>query len=412
MPRRSSLFADSSPQPVESVSAWLFSLQRTVSVTIRENGSMTVRVVGLMLVLLIALTVDADRAHAQLLVPKRTLTVGPAPGCASSPAGSGMVARRDNVEARRLAAAGQEAALIGDQTAARTAFIRAAELNPGDERVAYDLARAHEELADTSKAIGEYCRYLTLSPGGREAADVRDRLSRIVPRAQTKRADDVQVAFRLGLALFDDGRFDASARAFTDVLRNAPTAAEASYNRGLARAAAGQRADALTDLEQFRAAAPTVDDRVEVARAIERLRRPVYSAGVAFGRGLLPGFGQFYTSRPVRGVIVLLLATGSAGAAFVQKTNTTQIAYTDPNGVSAPYAQTTTERPYFAAAIGASVGITLIAAIEAAVFANGTQSGASIVAPRGSTASPATGFAVAPTMDRYGRAGVRLSVPF
>jgi len=279
-------------------------------------------------------------------------------------------------------------------------------------RVAYDLARAHEELADTSKAIAEFCRYLTLSPGGREATDVRNRLSRIVPRAESKRSDDVQVAFRLGLALFDDGRFDASTRAFTEVIRNAPAAAEAIYNRGLARAAAGQRADALTDLEQFRAAAPTVDDRVQVARAIERLRRPVYSAGAAFGRGLLPGFGQFYTGRPVRGVLALLLATGSAGAAFVQKTSTTRVAYTDPNGVSAPYTLSTTERPYFAAAIGAAVGITVIAAIEAAVFANGTQSGASIIAPRGSSAPPATGFAVAPTLDRFGHAGVRLSVPF
>jgi tetratricopeptide (TPR) repeat protein len=360
----------------------------------------------------IGVAVDAHVAEAQLLSPKRVLTVGPAPGCAAIASGPAAVARRDNVEARRLAAAGQEAALIGDQAAARTAFIRAAELNPGDERVAYDLARAHEELADTSKAIAEYCRYLTLSPGGREATDVRGRLSRIVPRAEAKRADDVQVAFRLGLALFDDGRYDASARAFTDVVRNAPTAAEALYNRGLARAAAGQRAEALTDLEQFRAAAPTVDDRVEVARAIERLRRPVYSAGAAFGRGLLPGFGQFYTSRPVRGVLVLLLATGSAGAAFVQKTTTTQIAYIDPNGVSAPYSQSSTERPYFAAALGSAVGITLVAAIEAAVFANGTQNGASIIAPRGTAAPAPSGFAIGPTVDRMGHAGLRVRVAF
>ena len=418
-------FSDLRLQPVGHVPRLLTLLHvphrksRAHHASVRSSGSSLLPLVNrrlhriaISLALAVGLTVGTDTAHAQLLSPRRTLTVGAAPGCAATAAGQATVARRDNVEARRLAAAGQEAALIGDQAAARAAFTRAAELNPGDERVAYDLARAHEELADTSKAIAEYCRYLTLSPGGREATDVRSRLSRIVPRAESKRSDDVQVAFRLGLALFDDGRFDASARAFTEVIRNAPTAAEAIYNRGLARAAAGQRADALTDLEQFRAAAPTVDDRVQVARAIERLRRPVYSAGAAFGRGLLPGFGQFYTGRPVRGVLALLLATGSAGAAFVQKTSTTQVAYTDPNGVSAPYTRSTTERPYFAAAIGAAVGITLIAAIEAAVFANGTQSGASIIAPRGSTAAPASGFAVAPTLDRFGHAGVRVSLPF
>ena len=59
------------------------------------------------------------RVQAQGLGPKRTLTTGPAPGCAIVPAGQAPVARRDNAEARRLATAGQEAALIGDQPAAR-----------------------------------------------------------------------------------------------------------------------------------------------------------------------------------------------------------------------------------------------------------------------------------------------------
>ena len=224
------------------------------------------------------------------------------------------------------------------------------------------------------------------------------------------------MAFRLGLALFDDGRYDASARAFEDVVKNAPTAAEAYFNRGLARAAAGNRSAALTDLEQFRASAPTVDDRVAVGRAIETLRRPVFSPGVAFARGLLPGFGQFYTSRPVRGVIVLLVVAGSAGAAFVQRTTTTQVAYTDPNGVPAPYTTSSTDRPYFAPGLAAAAGLTIIAAIEAAVFANGTQRDASIVAPRGSTTttapSGAGNLSIAPLIDRFGRTGLQLTARF
>ena len=230
---------------------------------------------------------------APTLTPKRTLTTGAAPGCALPVIGQPPAARRDNAEARRLASAGQEAALIGDQTAARDAFARAAVLNPGDERIAYDLGRAHEELADSTNAIAEFCRYLSLSPAGREAVDVRERLQRIVPTAAQRRAVDVQVAFRLGLALFDDGSYEASIRAFDDVVRDAPTASEGYFNRGLARAASGSRANALQDLELYRANAPTVDDRVEVGRAIEVLRRPVYRPGVAFMRSLLPGFGQF-----------------------------------------------------------------------------------------------------------------------
>ncbi len=325
------------------------------------------------------------------------------------------MARRDNAEARRLAAAGQEAALIGDQAAARDAFARAAVLNPGDERVAYDLARAHEELADTTKAVSEFCRYLTTSPNGREANDVRDRLSRLVPRQAQQRARDVEVAFRLGLALFDDARYDASVRAFDEVVRDAPSAPEGWFNRGLARAAAGKRSAALTDLEQYRAAAPTVDDRVEVGRAIETLRRPVYSPGKTFVRSIVPGFGQFYTGRPVRGVVVLVAAAGSVAWALAEQTTETVISYTDPNGVPAPYTQTTVDRPNFETGMAVAIGVTVIGSIEAVWFAKRSQRGASIVARRGSggaSSSSAAGLTLSPTVDLSGRAGLTFSAKF
>ena len=348
----------------------------------------TMRALACALLCISAWSVTATAtASAQQLTPKRALTLGPAPGCDIALATSTPVARRDNVEARRLAAVGQEAALLGDQTAAREAFLRAAALNPGDERVAYDLARAHEELADAAKAASEYCRYLTLSPAGSEAADVRARLLRLVPAADVKRAQDVQVAFRLGLALFDDGRFDASARAFDDVVRNAPGSAESFYNRGLARAAAGRRADAIQDLEQFRAAAATLDDRVAVGRAIEVLRKPVYNPSVAFVRGLLPSFGQFYTSRPVFGVAVLVAVASASGMAFAQTTTVTTVPYVDPNGVPAPYTRTTSQRPYFTSAVAAAVTLSVGAALEAVWFARRSQRGASIVARRGAAVS-------------------------
>ncbi len=352
---------------------------------------------------------------AQSLVAKRVLTTGAAPGCEIISPGLVAVARRDNVEARRLAAAGQEAALIGDQTAARDAFARAAALNPGDERVAYDLARAHEELIETVQAVSEYCRYLMLSPSGREAADVRDRLRRLVPLPVQQRAQDVQVAFRLGLALFEDGRYDAAIRAFDDVVRIAPTAGEGYFNRGLAFAAAGRRADALKDLEQYRAVAPTVDDRVDVGRAIETLRRPVFSPGSAGVRSIAPGFGQFYTARPVRGVALLVAVAGSAGFALLQSTTEKQILYVDPNGIPAPYTQTTRRRPYLVPGMAAAVGLTIAGAFEAVRFAQRSQRGASIV-PRRSESRASTsgdaGLAVAPFFDRNGRSGVTFSTRF
>ena len=319
------------------------------------------------------------QGSAPRLAPKRTLTVGPAPGCAVPPSGP-AAARRDNAEARRLALAGQEAALIGDQTAARDAFARAATLNPGDERVAYDLARAHEELADSARAVAEYCRYLTLSPGGSEAADVRDRLLRLVPAPVQRRAADVQVAFRLGLALFDDSRYEASAKAFDDVVRGAPESPEGFFNRGLARAATGQRAVALQDLEQYRVNAPAVDDRVEVGRAIEVLRRPVYNTGGAFAASLVPGMGQLYTGHTVRGVLTMIGTAAGIGAALVQTTTSETISYTDPNGVAAPYTRTFRERAYFVPGMAAAGGVMLIGMIDAVVSANRSQRGADVVA--------------------------------
>ncbi len=353
--------------------------------------------------------------HAQALSPKRTITIGPAPGCGTAFGAPAAVARRDNVEARRLAAVGQEAALVGDQTAARNAYARAALLNPGDERVAYELGRSHEELADTTDAIGEFCRYLTLSPTGREATDVRDRLLRLVPRAEIQRADEVQVAFRLGLALLDDGSYDASARAFDDVVKNAPTAGEGIFNRGLARAAAGRRAAAMRDLEEFRASAPSADDRVAVGRAIEILRRPVYRRSATFAVGVLPGFGQFYTGRPVLGALVLAVVGSAVGAAFVERTTVEQIDDVGPNGVPAPYTVTRGERPYREAGLATAAGVSLIALIEAVSYAQRSQRGGSILARRGApgTVSTSSGaLSVAPTVDRFGRAGMHLRIGF
>ncbi|MEO7998616.1 MAG: tetratricopeptide repeat protein, partial [Gemmatimonadaceae bacterium] len=296
-------------------------------------------------------------ASAQTLRPKRSLTVSVAPGCESVTARA-IGARRDNVEARRLAAVGQEAALVGDQSAAKDAFAKAAELNPTDDRIAYDLGRANEELIDTTSAIREYCRYLTLSPAGNLAGDVRSRLQRLVPANAAQNATDLLSKFRLGLFLYDSARYDAAERAFDDVVHRAPLAAEGYFNRGLMRAAVGSRQDALKDFEAYLSAVPTADDRAEVSRTIATLRRPVYGAGSAFVRGVIPGFGQFYTGRPLRGVFILAGVATSAGLAVVKTTTQVQKDYTDPNGIPAPYTQEYTERKYLIPGIATAAGLT------------------------------------------------------
>ena len=48
---------------------------------------------------------------------------------------------------------GHEAAIVGDHKQARDAFVDAAKLSPGDERIAYQLGRAY--IAAGRKAEGE-----------------------------------------------------------------------------------------------------------------------------------------------------------------------------------------------------------------------------------------------------------------
>ncbi|MEP6780222.1 MAG: tetratricopeptide repeat protein [Gemmatimonadaceae bacterium] len=364
---------------------------------------------------LLLLCAASSNASAQSLRPKRSLTVGVAPGCESAPTRN-LNGPRDNAEARRLAAAGQEAALIGDQTAARDAFAKAAALNPGDDRIAYDLGRANEELADSLSAVGEYCRYLTLSPAGREAADVRARLLRLVPKGAAQSAQELLSTFRLGLFLYDSAKYDAAERAFDDVVHKAPSASEGYFNRGLMRAAIGRRAESLKDFEAYLAAVPAAEDRVDVTRTIATLRRPVYGEGTAFARGIVPGFGQFYTGRPVLGVVVLAGVVASAGLGIYQKTSEKTIAYVDPNNVPAPYTQQFTERPYLLPGIAAAVGLTLGAALEAVFYAKRSGRGADVL-QSGRTSSTGTplreyGLQLMPTFDVSGRAGFHLTATF
>ncbi|MEO7361991.1 MAG: tetratricopeptide repeat protein [Gemmatimonadaceae bacterium] len=360
-------------------------------------------------------SVMGRHADAQALRPKRSLTVSVAPGC-ESVVSRAVNVRRDNVEARRLAVAGQEAALVGDQTAAREAFAKAAELNPTDDRIAYDLGRANEELVDTTSAIREYCRYLTLSPAGNLAGDVRARVQRLVPPNAAQNAQDLLSKFRLGLFLYDSARYDAAERAFDDVVQRAPLAAEGYFNRGLMRAAIGSRQEALKDFEAYLAAVPTADDRADVTRTIATLRRPVYGAGSAFIRGVIPGFGQFYTGRPVRGVLILAGVATAAGLATLQTTTEKDIPYTDPNGLPAPYKQQYTQRKYLIPGIATAAGLTVIAALEAVFYARRSSRGAAVLQAGRLSAvgGPIRNYemTITPTVSANAGSGFRFSAKF
>jgi len=314
------------------------------------------------------------RGDAQQLPVKRTLSAASALPCPAPPPGL-TASRNDSPDVRRLMALGHEAAIVGDSRQARDAFVDAAKLSPRDERIAYQLGRAYEELGERPNAVREYCRFLALAPQSGDAADVRARITALAaPTGSNPAGDPAAAAFKAGVDHLDQRRWREAAESFGRTIQTLPRAAEAYYNRGLALAALDQRDDAVRDLEQYLAIRPTADDQAQVRAQIDALRKPTWSAGTALLTGLLvPGLGQVYTSRPWIGVGVAAVA-GSALYLALYSTEEQEIrdfSVTIPGFPPIPNLDTVTvtKHPYQAVGIAMFATLTIGAAYEAARYA-------------------------------------------
>jgi tetratricopeptide (TPR) repeat protein len=191
--------------------------------------------------------------------------------------------------ARALVQRAQQAAILGDRASAREQWRQAAALDPTDPDLAYQLARAHDGAGAFADAAIEYCRFLTLAPNAPEAAEARERVAVLSPRAP--------------------------------------------------------------------AAAPELSPS-----------RP--SPGRALALGLIvPGAGQFYTGRPVRGAVAFTAASLAivVGAGQRITDEAVQVTALDPFGN--PYTYTTTRRsssrPLLAPALVTAGAIAIASAVEA-----------------------------------------------
>jgi tetratricopeptide (TPR) repeat protein len=326
---------------------------------------------------------------ALTLAPKRALTLAGGGACVRAPAPA-AAARRDELAARAEAARARELALVGDRGGARLAFARALALDPASASLAYDLARAAEEAGDPRGALGAYCRYLALAPAGADAPDARARVTRLSGGGAEQAERQARDAFGRGLVALDGGRYAEATALFGDALRSAPSAPEAVYNRGLAALAQGRDADAARDLAAYVASPSAGADRAEVLRAVDALRRPAWDPGAALTRGVLPGFGQFYTGRPALGVAALAAAAAAVGVGLQERATTREAAFVDPFGN--PYTSPVTQRrrPYLGAGLGAAALVTVGAALEARSFAARSARGRPSVRVR-LAAGPAVG---------------------
>jgi len=326
---------------------------------------------GLVLLLSGALARSTD---AQQLAAKRALSPASTLPCAAPTAGIAAT-RNDSPDVRRLMALGHEAAIVGDHRQARDVFVDAARLSPGDERIAYQLGRAYEELGEKPNAVREYCRFLALAPQASDAPDVRTRILALVapPPGATAASDPVGTAFRTGVANLDRRQWREAVDAFTRVIQSLPRASEAFYDRGLALSALQERDAAVRDFEQYLALRPGAEDQAQVRAQIDALRRPTWSTSTALITGLvLPGLGQAYTSRPWIGLGVAALAGTSLYLAFLSKDEQEIREFPFPPGFPEPtYTDTitVTKHPYYAAGIAAFATLTIGGAFEAARYA-------------------------------------------
>jgi tetratricopeptide (TPR) repeat protein len=334
------------------------------------------------------------RSEGQQLAAKRALSPASTLPCPAPVAGAAALPRNDSPDVRRLVALGHEAAIVGDHRQARDLFIDAARLSPGDERIAYQLGRAYEELGQKADAIREYCRFLTLAPQAGDAPDVRARVTSLAaPAGQAPGNDPASSAFRAAVAHLDQRRWREAADGFSRVIQLLPRAAEAYYDRGVALSALDQRDAAVRDFEQYLALRPAAEDQARVRAQIDGMRRPAWSTGTALVTGLLlPGLGQVYTSRPWVGVGVAAVAGTSLFVALQSKVEPKVRRYPgDPSGFPPPYTDTitVTKYPYYAVGLAAFATLTIGAAFEAARYARRSREG--VVSRTGRPASARVG---------------------
>lgn len=278
-------------------------------------------------------------------------------------------------KARDLAQRALEAALLGDSATAREELRQAAALDRTDADLAYRLGRAHETVRASVDAVTEYCRFLVLAPTAPEATEVRGRVNALATSAgPDPRTAATMQSFQAGVAAYQSGRMADAEAAFTTTIGRDPQWPEPYYDRALTRLARGANDAAIRDFEQFLRLKPETGDRAAIVARIATLRRVTLEPNTALAVGLaLPGAGQYYTRRPVRGVLTSVGVAAALVVALMPRTTTSNVEQTgtDPFGNSYTYTATqrTRERPYVVPGAMAAIGIAVGSAIDAFKYA-------------------------------------------
>lgn len=324
--------------------------------------------------LLITGAAGAQRAAPREPLQRSAPPIATRTSCAALPAAVASTAESRR-QAKDLAQRGQQAAILGDRTGARDLLRQAAALDPADADLAYQLARAEESAGSDTEAARAYCRFITLAPDAPEAAEARTRLAQLM--IATRHADSTRAAsaFARGVSAYERGQLDSADVAFTAALALSPDWPGAYYDRAVVRTALGRRAEAASDFQQYLRLDPDAANRTRVSSRIASLQDVTPSPVRALALGLvIPGGGQFYTGRNLRGALTLL-GTGAALACGMRQSTSTEVVQqtaTDPFGNPYTYTITrrVTDRPCRTPGFTAAGLIAIVSAIDAYRFAH------------------------------------------
>ncbi len=288
--------------------------------------------------------------------------------------------RRD---ARDMAQRARQSAILGDATASLSQLRGAAGLDPTDPNLAYELARAYESAGarrTRRPSIADFSR-------SRPTPSRRRTCARTWRRIAPPRPDTVVTiegtAFKRGVDAYEQGTVGRR----RGVLHHGAT--DRLHVRGhvlRSRRWCGRCGTIATTPPKTTSAIcgirPEAADRAVVVARVNALRAQRLSASQAFGLGVVvPGGGQFYARRPIRGILSLAAVGAAAGFAMMEKTTTSTTTQTasDPFGNKYSYSFPTTHktRPYMIPGFAAAGGIALLSAIDAARYA-GSVRGSSV----------------------------------
>jgi len=280
-------------------------------------------------------------------------------------------------QAGQLASDAVQAVILGELLRAEELLGQAIQLDPASAELAYRHARVLEDLAQSERAMAEYCRSISLGATADGIEDAQERIDALYEVVRSRIPATARDAFNSGVVSADLEAYEQSIQWFTQAMDAAPTWAPPVYNRAVVHERMGLVAESLTDYRRYLELTPTEIDpvvaavtaRIGMLEGLVAIPTPSPSGALTLGV-LFPGMGQYYSGRTLGGTVVLGVA-GSAMAVGLLYKEVTVVCLTPTAGDCPPgqVVSETTSRPYLAPAIGAAAAVMVIGAIEAFVRA-------------------------------------------